>query len=83
MNDMEKTKTKTKKHRFGLAPRMIIGIIVIALAITSLSVYIGAKSYWDDITEHYNSMAKNIADTMQGVLDRDKLVKWGDITMRF
>ena len=76
-------KAKAKKRRFGLAPRMIIGVIVIALAITSLSVYIGAKSYWDDITEHYNSMAKNIADTMQGVLDRDKLVKWGDITMRF
>ena len=76
---------KIKKHKFhfGLAPRLITGVILIALIISSLSVYIGAKTYWDDITYHYDSLAKNIADTVQNVFKADELARWGETALKF
>ncbi len=73
----------TVKHRRGLAPKLIIGIVLIAVIIASASVYIGSKIYWKDITNHYDVLANKIANIVEGLATSEELSYWGDVAKRY
>jgi sigma-B regulation protein RsbU (phosphoserine phosphatase) len=62
---------------------MIIGIVLIALILTSASVYIGSGIYWNDITQHYNMVARHTAQAVENVFTGEELKEWGDLAYRY
>ena len=78
-----KEKKRMTKVRFGLTPRIIIGVIVIALVLTTASAYIGALIYWNDITDHYNQVARHNAQAVENVFDKKMLKEWSDLAYRY
>ncbi len=79
---MENNRIKVK-HRNGLAPKLIIGIVLISVLTAFASTFIGARIYWKDITNHYDALANKIANIVEGITTADELSYWSDVAKRY
>ena len=55
-----------KEMKFGLTPKFVIGMILIVLAITGSTIIVGAQTYWNSTTNHYNDVAYRTARAAEG-----------------
>ncbi len=73
---------KTKKG-LGIAPKFVIGILVIVLCITLAAVTVGALAYNRSITNHYSSLAYQTADVAAGYFTESELREYVDLVIRY
>ena len=79
---MDIEKNKTIKNRRGLALKLLAAIIVIVAVVSVASIWVGRSIYWDDITKHYDTMAKQVAKSVEGVFTQQEFEEWGDLACR-
>ncbi len=69
--------------KFGLTPKFVIGMILIVLAITGSTIIVGAKTYWDSTTNHYNDVAYRTARAAEGYFTKQEILEYTDLVRRY
>ena len=73
----------TSGRQFGLRPKLIIGIILIIMLVTTLTVIIGVQLNLKNTRKHYDDLGYKVAHTVESVLDKDALKKYAETAMGF
>ena len=82
---MEENNKRYKKTaiRFGLAPKVVIGMIIIVVCVSAASIFVGYKTYWDSITRNYNTVAYQTAAAAAGYFTDDEMCSYADLVRRY
>ncbi len=73
----------SRKIKFGLAPKFIIGFVLIIIAITVAAIIVGLDTYTKSITDHYNTVAYQTAHVAEGYFTRQELTDYAELARKF
>jgi len=73
----------SRKIKFGLVPKFIIGVVFIAVCITVAAIWVGAQTYDASITDHYNTVAYQTAKVASGYFTEQELRDYADLVNRY
>ena len=73
----------SRKIKFGLVPKFIIGVVFIAVCITVAAIWVGAQTYEASITDHYNTVAYQTAKVASGYFTEQELRDYADLVNRY
>ena len=71
------------KIRFGLKGKFIVGLAIIVTLVTAAAISIGAYTYWNSITEQYNTTAYQTAKAAAGYFTEEEMRQYSDLVTRF
>ena len=75
--------TGKNKIKFGLKAKFIIGMAIIVVLVTFAAIAVGAKTYWDSTTVHYNNTAYQTAEAAAKYFKEEELRHYGDLVTRY
>lgn len=77
------TNTKKSKVKFGLTPKFIIGMALLAVCITAASIYVSIKTYEEAIKRYYNTVAYQVAEAAAGYFTEEEMRYYADLVTRY
>lgn len=72
-----------KHYKSRLKIKFIVGIILIVLSITAVTVSIGGYAYWNSITKHYNTVAYQTAEVAAGYFTEEELRSYAELVVDY
>ena len=71
--------SEAKCYKSRLKIKFIFGIMLIVLSITAATVIIGARTYWNSTTKHYNTVAYQVAEVAAGYFTEEDLRQYAKL----
>lgn len=76
-------KVRKMRVKFGLTPKIMIGMAILALCITAAAVFVSIKTYDEAIKRYYNSVAYQVAETASGYFTEEEMRGYADLVTRY
>ncbi len=77
------TGNTSRKIKFGLAPKFVIGMILIVLCVTTAAIIVGTRTYENSTSEHYNTVAYQTAHVASGYFTEQELRDYASLVARY
>ncbi len=76
-------KIRKNKVKFGLTPKIMIGMAILALCVTAAAIFVSIKTYDEAIKRYYNNVAYQVAETASGYFTEEEMRSYADLVTRY